>query len=694
MPANILPLIRARFDATNGQPLTGGKVFTYRAGTSTPLATYTSVDGDVQNTNPVILSSSGEADIYLATGKRYKIVVKDRHDNLLYTVDKVLGASPSGGGDGWIDVKNYGATGDGVTDDTAAFQAAINAAASSAMSIPLGQGVNKTLYVPAGQYKITASLTVPGRMNMIGDGARSSVLKFTSTTGAMLRATADISYSTWEKMQWVGPGNGTGNAAMGFQADTTVGAGKANIFINFKEMIVEKFPQCAFYVSDSFACTWEDMDVRDCGTVGTIAGGNAAAAADSYGGGIRLAKINFVSGASTGNKYINSYIRRCGRGIYIDGNERLTNTGFWNVFFEENYIGADINGRGASQPSKETTLYTTYFEANLYAGMLVGQGTAIQCYRNNTIAGTGLAGSCSTSGPDGIVFSEEYTEIFDGRFSVGNKASAPTVGTKAAFRVDKTDTINNIAEANFADQAIKFGEAAERDVGIYAGQGSPNGNVTADSGSLYVRRNSSAADNGRAWIKTSDASNTGWQPINNTVVTTATRPTADASNKGLQVYDTDILRVVTSNGAGVWREYNGLTTVRDTLANTPSHYEGARFYATDIDALLVSDGSAWMCAYKKPVFVSASSGGTTTVSARGGLVVNSGGAIASHTVTMPSGTSAVSGDRVVFSTAGAITTLTVNAGAATVSGAPTTLAANSSFEFVYNSSATTWYRVR
>jgi hypothetical protein len=95
-----------------------------------------------------------------------------------------------------------------------------------------------------------------------------------------------------------------------------------------------------------------------------------------------------------------------------------------------------------------------------------------------------------------------------------------------------------------------------------------------------------------------------------------------------------------------------------------------------------------------PDFVTASNGGTTTVSARGGLVVNTGGAIASHTVTLPSGTNAVSGDRVEFSTTGAITALTVGAGAATVSGGPTTLAANSSFEFVYNTSSTTWYRVR
>jgi len=687
---NLIPQIKFRYTDNNGNPLVNGKVFTYVTGTTTMLGTYTDSSGTVLNTNPIILDARGEADIFLKAGKAYRITVKDENDVLIETTDKVYGAAPAGG-DGWIDVTAYGAIGDGVVDDTAAFQAAINAAASSAESVPLGQGVNKTLYIPAGQYIITSDLTLPGRVNIIGDGTNSSIVNYTSVTGVLFRATADISYSSFSKMKWTGPGEGTGNPAMGFQGYLSA----ANIFVHFKEMIIEKFPQCAIYMNDSFACTFEDMDIKRCGTVGTIASGNADLCSDSYGGGIRLSKITFISGASTGNKYLNSYIRKCGRGIYVDGNERVTNTFFLNMFLEENYIGIDVDGRGAATPSRDTTLYTTYFEANLYAGANIGEGTAIGCYRNNTTSGTGLPGSTSKSGPDGINFDYRYNELYDSRFSVGNKAAVVTVGTTAAFRVDKTVTTNNIVEANFDDAAIKFGIAAERDVGIYAGQGTPNGNVTANSGSVYVRRNSSAAENGHVFVKLTDAANTGWQPLDATIVTDSAMPTADGSNKGMRVYNTDRLRTQISNGSGVWREYNGLTDVRGTLAGTPTHYEGARYYASDIDALLISNGSTWRVAYKEPVFVSAVNGGTTSIGARGGEVINTTATtIASHTVTLPSGTNAVSGDKVIFVTYGAITALTVNTGAGTVTNPPTTLATGTSFEYTYNSSATTWYRVR
>lgn len=57
-------------------------------------------------------------------------------------------------------VKDYGAVGDGVTDDTAAFQEALNAAGNS------GGGV---VFVPAGRYKIAGNLLVPTGVTLRGD---------------------------------------------------------------------------------------------------------------------------------------------------------------------------------------------------------------------------------------------------------------------------------------------------------------------------------------------------------------------------------------------------------------------------------------------------------------------------------------------------------------------------------------------
>lgn len=70
-----------------------------------------------------------------------------------------------------VNVKDFGAVGDGSTDDTAAMQAAITAVATT------GQG----LYIPAGTYKITSAMTSTGHLNMFGDGEK-SIISFSSAT--------------------------------------------------------------------------------------------------------------------------------------------------------------------------------------------------------------------------------------------------------------------------------------------------------------------------------------------------------------------------------------------------------------------------------------------------------------------------------------------------------------------------------
>jgi hypothetical protein len=84
---------KARFFDANGDPLAGGKLYSYAAGTSTPLATYTTRAGTIANTNPVILDANGEADVWSTPGVLYKFVLKNSADATQWTVDNV--PSPS-----------------------------------------------------------------------------------------------------------------------------------------------------------------------------------------------------------------------------------------------------------------------------------------------------------------------------------------------------------------------------------------------------------------------------------------------------------------------------------------------------------------------------------------------------------------------------------------------------------------------
>lgn len=74
------------FDA-NGAPLAGGKLYTYAAGTTTPLATYTDASGSVANANPIILDAAGRASVWLQPDVLYKFVLRDSADVVQYTED-------------------------------------------------------------------------------------------------------------------------------------------------------------------------------------------------------------------------------------------------------------------------------------------------------------------------------------------------------------------------------------------------------------------------------------------------------------------------------------------------------------------------------------------------------------------------------------------------------------------------------
>jgi len=94
MAVNLSPIGNSQqfFDNT-GLPLNGGLIYTYQAGSSTALATYTDVGGSVANSNPIVLDSSGRLtnEIWLSYGYFYKFVVKTSVGTTLGTYDNIYG---------------------------------------------------------------------------------------------------------------------------------------------------------------------------------------------------------------------------------------------------------------------------------------------------------------------------------------------------------------------------------------------------------------------------------------------------------------------------------------------------------------------------------------------------------------------------------------------------------------------------
>lgn len=88
--AYVSPVPKAQFLDNNGFVLAGGLVYTYQAGTTTPLVTYTDGISGIANTNPVVLDSSGRADIWLGP-TLYKIVLKTSAGTTIWTEDNISG---------------------------------------------------------------------------------------------------------------------------------------------------------------------------------------------------------------------------------------------------------------------------------------------------------------------------------------------------------------------------------------------------------------------------------------------------------------------------------------------------------------------------------------------------------------------------------------------------------------------------
>ncbi len=102
MAVNLSPVggAAAQFFDNSGNVLTGGKLYTYAAGTTTPAVTYTTNAGTVANTNPIILDSAGRVpssgEIWLTAGVLYKFVLKTSTDVQLWSVDGLSGLASSG----------------------------------------------------------------------------------------------------------------------------------------------------------------------------------------------------------------------------------------------------------------------------------------------------------------------------------------------------------------------------------------------------------------------------------------------------------------------------------------------------------------------------------------------------------------------------------------------------------------------
>jgi hypothetical protein len=89
-----------------------------------------------------------------------------------------------------VSVKDFGAVGDGVADDTAAIQAALDSVVKDSGAFDLQfDSRGGTVNIPAGRYLVSSTLTINPGTCLIGDGPNISVIVNSGTTNNVLYAT-------------------------------------------------------------------------------------------------------------------------------------------------------------------------------------------------------------------------------------------------------------------------------------------------------------------------------------------------------------------------------------------------------------------------------------------------------------------------------------------------------------------------
>ena len=166
--AILMPIPVIQFSDVNGNPLAGGFVYTYEAGTSINQATYTDSTGATVNTDPVVLNAAGEPSsplgpgfaggIYLTAGANYRICVFSFTSVQQWCADNVQLDGGSAVGSSSNTQVLYNCAGNVCGSSGLTYNSGTQTLAVTALSVSSGGSLNGTF---TGSPSI-ANLTVPG----------------------------------------------------------------------------------------------------------------------------------------------------------------------------------------------------------------------------------------------------------------------------------------------------------------------------------------------------------------------------------------------------------------------------------------------------------------------------------------------------------------------------------------------------
>jgi hypothetical protein len=222
--------------------------------------------------------SGNFSELGINDGTSFKVLVKKESDDSANIFDDVITKGP------WVDVRAYGAVGDGATDDTVDIQAAIDASS-----------VGDTILFPAGTYLISSEIVLKPNRTYTGLNYNKTIIK--------QKDSSNLTYAMIVSEKW--DNNDTTADDPVVIRDIFLDGNKANNtgtadgirLMNYRSLIDNVF----VYQTDGYGIRFTDQNK---------AGTN-------------------IAGTAVENKIYRNYVIQTGKaGIYVDGNVGILTDGY------------------------------------------------------------------------------------------------------------------------------------------------------------------------------------------------------------------------------------------------------------------------------------------------------------------------------------------------------------------------------